>query len=389
MPVIFCDCIRIRQVLLNLVSNAARFTEKGGITVTAKRDNEHILISIADTGLGIHRRDSERIFEPFFQGSIRSVDGGGSGLGLSISRQFVEMHKGHIWLESEPGAGTTFFVRLPISPMNLPAFSPQRWLNEDWTWQQRTSHTLLPQSPYGERVILCDETKILGKTIRQMQDNIEYIETGSLEEAQKQLALIPAHLLLVNVPDSDQLLAFAYQAQSLITDTPIVICSYRNPFERVYKSGALNYLTKPVRTEKLVEVLGNLETPVRTILIVDDNADLQQLLMRTLIAHDKNLEVVTANDGSEALAKMRQHQPDLVLLDLVLPGMDGWEILAHKANDSTIKDIATIIMSSQDLLDQPMKSAQFIVTMRDGFTSKALLHYALELSRLLLDAPET
>ena len=120
-PQVYCDKTRIRQVILNLVSNAARFTERGGITVEARHQGHDVLISVADTGPGIAPSDLERIFEPFYQSDNAQPGLGGSGLGLNISQQFIERHQGRIWVESEcgsayDGCGSTFSFRLPISP---------------------------------------------------------------------------------------------------------------------------------------------------------------------------------------------------------------------------------------------------------------------------------
>ena len=117
LPLVYCDRRRIRQVILNLVSNAARFTDRGGIQVRVQPQGDLVAVSVIDTGPGILPEDLERIFEPFSQGSGElGGDRGGSGLGLSISKQFIEMHGGHIWIESQFGAGTTISFDVPISP---------------------------------------------------------------------------------------------------------------------------------------------------------------------------------------------------------------------------------------------------------------------------------
>ncbi len=116
LPRIYCDRTRIRQVILNLLSNATRFTDEGSITVTVRAESQYVVISVCDTGPGISAEDASRIFEPFQQGSFQQRrDQGGSGLGLSISKQFVELHGGRMWLQSEPGRGSTFSFRIPTS----------------------------------------------------------------------------------------------------------------------------------------------------------------------------------------------------------------------------------------------------------------------------------
>ena len=116
LPEVYCDRTRIEQVVLNLMSNAARYTEEGEVTVAVAQQDQHVLVSVADTGPGIPQEDVERIFEPFCQGTSEIWrDKGGSGLGLSISKRFVELHGGRMWVESKVGVGTTFTFDLPIS----------------------------------------------------------------------------------------------------------------------------------------------------------------------------------------------------------------------------------------------------------------------------------
>ncbi len=385
LPLVNCDRMRLRQVLLNLVSNAARFTETGGITLSVGCDHDDVVLSVADTGPGIAPEDSERIFEPFFQGNVTGpLQRGGSGLGLSISRQFVELHKGRIWLESQPGTGTTFFIRLPIAPPDAGGFVPQRWLNEDWVWQQHTSAAPLPRSPYKERVMLVDATGTLTGMMMPLRDDVEFVAVQHLEAARQALEQVPAHVLLANAQNPEQMLTLARIAQTSISDTPVIICSYQAPIKRAQEAGALDYLTKPVKAERLLQSLRGLPEPMRRVMIVDDNHDLQQLLTRILTGYDPDLSIISVTDGREALPEMRRVQPDVVLLDLALPHLDGWQILALKADDPLVRDIPTLIVSAQDVSDQPTRTAQFTVMMQPGVSPSKLLDCALELSRRLL-----
>ena len=130
LPGVTCDETRIRQVLLNLLSNAGRIVEQGGISITAKMDGSKVLISVADTGPGISEEDQKGLFEPFHQLDKPYYSSkGGTGLGLSISRKLVELHGGQIWLNSEIGQGTTFFFRLPIVSIGETEPGILRWIS--------------------------------------------------------------------------------------------------------------------------------------------------------------------------------------------------------------------------------------------------------------------
>ena len=173
LPMAYCDPTRIRQVILNLVSNATRFTEKGGISVRARAVDGHLTIYVTDTGPGISPDDAERIFEPFRQaGNALYQQQKGSGLGLSISRQFVELHGGRMWLESEMGVGSTFAFRIPVAPMPDPNVTAARWIAEDWVG--RKTGLDVASASYGERMVLCDGTGEIAPLFTRYDDETEY-----------------------------------------------------------------------------------------------------------------------------------------------------------------------------------------------------------------------
>ncbi|NLE43474.1 MAG: HAMP domain-containing histidine kinase, partial [Chloroflexi bacterium] len=156
LPAVFCDAIRIRQVVLNLLSNAGRYTDRGGVHVKAWCEEKRVVVSVTDTGPGIAVEEQSRLFEPFHQldGSLRRRHGG-SGLGLSISKQFIELHGGEMWLASEVGAGTTFSFCLPIeAPLDHEAYGGDdimRWFNPDYQPEARTRRSKAPAPTVSPR----------------------------------------------------------------------------------------------------------------------------------------------------------------------------------------------------------------------------------------------
>ena len=189
LPEIDCDRVRIRQVILNLLSNAARFTDEGGITVTACQQGADVLIDVADSGPGIAAEDVDRIFQPFVQGGNDPLrTRGGSGLGLSISKQFVELHGGRIWLESEPGKGTVFHVQLPVAAPPPPAANAARWMVEDWSWYEGRNGPGLKDDQYRPRVVVYDETGELRHALDRRTEEVEVVDAGSLSAAIEQAA---------------------------------------------------------------------------------------------------------------------------------------------------------------------------------------------------------
>jgi len=392
LPEIYCDRTRIRQVILNLLSNAARFTEEGGITLRVVRSDRCVIVSVADTGLGIPPEDVEMIFEPFSQSTNRpGRTEGGSGLGLSISKQFVELHGGRIWLESELGIGTTFSFELPIcSPMEH-ATRPGHWIRGDWVWVRRTSSTSrndLSGSNLKRRVVICDETGALYPMIARYSNEIEFMNVGNLTQAIQELQQCPAHALILNMPSSERLWSVVERARLEAPDTPVIGCSVFLQGERALRAGATDYLIKPVRRAQLELAIQAVGKPVKQVLVVDDDPDVLQLLTRMLRAFDDTLEIVTALSGEQALDELRSSSPDLVLLDILMPDMDGWQVLKRKGQDDSIQNIPVILVSAQDPVEQPVRSQALSLAMGAGLSLNQLLRCSLGLSELLL-SPES
>ena len=385
LPRIYCDRTRIRQVILNLVSNAARFTEAGGIKIHVASPDDRVVISVSDTGPGISPEDAERVFEPFCQGASPWRDKGGSGLGLSISKQFVELHGGRIWLESELGVGTTLSFSLPVSPPAGHTVRPGHWIRGDWPWLERASRADLSEVVSTPRVVVCDETGDLHTALARFSDEIEIVGNRSLDEASAELERCPAHALILNTASPDRLWPMVVKARAAAPDTPLIGCSVPPQLGHILDAGAAGYLAKPVTRSQLEEAVRGVGRPVERILLVDDEPDVLQLWTRMLRSYDGDVSIHTALGGVEALAELRAHHPDLMLLDLVMPDVDGWQVLAVKREDETIRDIPVVLVSAQDPTEQPPRSQALLVTMGEGLSLSQVLRCSLRLSTALLE----
>lgn len=387
---VYCDRTRIRQVILNLVSNAARFTEIGGITIDVKRQDHYVKVSITDTGPGIPPEDARNIFEPFYQGN----DGlwrekSGSGLGLSISKEFVKLHGGDIHLESEVGVGTTISFTLPASAPVAHIARPGHQIRSDWVWIERQSRPKLPDSHYRPRVVVCDQTGELRAAFSHYycgSEEVELCHTENLNQAIEEIERCPAHALLVNNPSIDSLLDEVARARERTPDTPVIGCCVPPQMAPALKAGAVNYLRKPVTRDDLAEAIAAVGKPVRRVLVVDDDPSALQLFARMLHTCDRSLEVVTATSGGEALDQLRHHPTDLILLDVVMHDMDGWEVLARKSRSETIRDIPVIFVSGQDPSEEPLSSEVMVATLGKRIPLSKLLSCSFEFSRTLLPA---
>ena len=382
LPRIHCDRTRIRQVILNLVSNAARLTEAGGLTVQAQADGRFVVVSVNDTGPGISPEDKERIFEPFYQGAKVWRSQSGSGLGLSISKQFVEMHGGQMWVESQCGAGSAFFFRLPIHPFMDPVAPPQRWIAESWV--DRSPKSQLPASRFQQRVVLCDESGDLHPVLERYADDIEFVDVRNLEQAERELQHAAARAVLINAASVQDLIGLVEQAGREMPDTPIIGCSLPPRMEQAHTAGASGYLLKPLLLAGLEEALDATGQELARVLVVDDDPDALPLLTRMLQIYDPALEVVTASNGQQALDMLRSTQPDLMLLDILLPDLDGRQVLTIKGQEEAIRDIPVIVISAQDPRDQPLESKYLVATMGRGLSVSKLLRSTRDLAQLLL-----
>jgi signal transduction histidine kinase/CheY-like chemotaxis protein len=391
LPSVYCDRTRIKQVILNLVSNAARFTDQGTITVQVTEQDQHIHVGVADTGPGISAEDAATIFEPFCQGAGDLWrDKGGSGLGLSVSKQFVQLHGGRLWFESKPGAGTTFFFTLPISPPIEHIARPGHMIREDWVWRERVSRAARAGSTdqlARPRVVICDETGALYPEFARYSDGVELVDARDWTQATQDLQECPAHAIILNAPTTEALWPLVETAKEEAPETPILGCSVPRRIERAIDAGALGYLIKPVARADLEKAIRAVGKPVRRVLVVDDDPDVLQLFGRMLHVYDHTLQVVTAADGEQALDRLRRASYDLMLLDVMMPDMNGWQVLESATRQEGIGAVPTFFVSAQDPVDQPLVSEYLLTTMEGGLSPSRLLHCSLELSELLL-APD-
>jgi CheY-like chemotaxis protein len=383
LPPIYCDRTRIRQVILNLVSNAARFTARGGITLQVTHHTNNMTVSVQDTGPGIAKEDLSRVFEPFFQATGNAwQEQGGNGLGLSISKQFVELHQGRMWLESEVGAGSTFSFSLPLAPVAAQATRPEPTL-EEWRWREPELNITLPRVHFKERIVVWDQAATLTTNFSRPSNEIEFIYTKTLEATLQALNDCPTHAVLVNTRHKDALLSSLGRLKAAAKDTPIFAVTFPATQTQLLTTGAANYLTKPVTLEKLSGAINALQQPIRRILIVDDNREVQQVLSRMLGLYKDGLELNTTSSGRHALELLEKERFDLILLDLTLPDLSGWEILHEKNKLPRAKEIPVIIVSAQDPVERSQKSEILVATLGSGFSGELFLRCSLELSKLL------
>ena len=339
------DVTRVRQVLLNLLSNASKFTERGVITVRASREDDEVVLVVADTGIGMTPEQLSRMFEAFAQAEAStSSKYGGTGLGLAISRMFCEMMGGTITVASTPGRGTAFTVRLPVETRDggaaVVAAEP----------------AALPATGAGAGVVLViDDDPAARQLLARMlgKDGFRVIEAAGGEEG---LALARTErpdviTLDVLMPGLDGWAVLAaLKDDRELASIPVVMLTITDDRNLGFSLGASEYLTKPIERAELSAVLGRYRrAPGGKVLIVDDDAPTRAVLRRSL--EKAGWSVTEAENGRVGLERLDADQPALVLLDLMMPDVDGFEFLDGVRSRALAEAPAVVVMTAKTLTD--------------------------------------
>lgn len=389
LPVIFCDPNRIRQIFMNLLSNAGRFTEQGGVLIRVEQDGASIIFHVTDTGSGIAPEDQSKLFQPFQQvdSSIRRKYGG-SGLGLSICKSFVEMHYGRIWMDSELGQGTTISFSLPLQPDPQPVkSSAARWITPYHQPEGRLRSNKAPDMRIKPRVMLCDRDSVLIRVFNRYTQDIDLLTDDEPHHAIRSMEGMPSQALVVNAPIEQTL--NADWINSLPYDTPAIICWVPGMNDAASGLGVEQYLLKPVTAEMLTSSLKNLNRPIKTVLITEDEPDLMRLYIRILTQAFPKFRLLRSASGQQALDMMREHHPDVLLMDLTLPEKDGFQVLHEKRSDPEISDIPIIIISARDPTNEAIVTNRILVTRPNGFSSQDLIDFVMSVSQNLAPVSRT
>lgn len=353
LPPVFCDQIRIRQVLLNLLSNAGRHTPSGAVSITVNPLEHQVQIAVKDDGPGIAFEKQKLIFEPFQQAEVGSqASAEGSGLGLSISRKLVELHGGAMWLESAPGSGSTFYLALPNHYFHgveddVPL---SRWINP-YAPLHDGHRRSLPRGPAPkERILVLERHDTLHRQLHALLDWAEVVHVQNVEDIGRGNRITTPAVVVVNDAGAMQDKAFSRKLSNLPERTPIISCYLPGDEEAHEKLNVAKYLLKPVTRAGLIAATAEVTPPSSTIMIVEDKPDMARLLRRQLLSADQGYQIISVADGESALRLLSEHRPDLMLLDIGLPDLDGYEVLRRKNEDPCLRTIPVIIISARDPL---------------------------------------
>lgn len=342
LPTVWVDITRIRQVLINFINNAVKFTERGGIVVAARLSaaGDAVVFSVRDTGMGIAEKDVPHLFEEFSQldsGTRRKH--GGTGLGLAISKRFVQLHHGEIGVESTLGEGSTFYFALPANRNALDAQLP--------------APANLQRLPYsGDRIVLVITQSPFAASVLSRHLREWHIVTSSdLCEAGTLARQLMPQLVVLDTTRSphtfEALQAFLTECQ--LKQTLGICCPLPGEDLMRRQIGAQQYLVKPVSRESVLEAVEHAAGQARRVLVIDDDEDFVRLMRRFLDSAGRNYRVTGAYSGEEGLALLQQVHPDLVVLDMQLPDISGVEVAQRIHALPEYAGLPIIVISAQDV----------------------------------------
>ena len=337
------DQTKVRQILFNLLSNAAKFTRMGRVTLAATRttrgDGERLEFEVSDTGIGMTPEQVVGLFKPFSQADASTTRYfGGTGLGLAITQHFCRMLGGDVTVESEYGKGSTFTITLPVV---CPKAVPEVPL------------PVAEQSANGTVLVVDDERPardILGYALT--QEGYRVVTAAGGQEGLRLARHEKPDVIILDVimPDLDGWAVLrSLKADADLCKIPVILVTVLGDRDMGIALGAAEHLTKPVDPKELLRLLARVQWSARTpdVLIVDDDGATRDVLRRALVK--EGWMVREAANGAEGLDQLTKAKPAVMLLDLIMPEMDGFEVMREMRLNPVWRDIHVVIVTSKDL----------------------------------------
>jgi PAS domain S-box-containing protein len=346
------DITKLRQSLFNLLGNASKFTEHGTITLGVEREpTGWLAFSVADTGIGMNPDQQAKLFQSFTQADASTTRKyGGTGLGLVITQQFCQIMGGEIEVTSTAGTGTTFTIRLPDPVQPLPA-EPASQNGH----QQPNISTTLSASVAGASTILTIDDDANARDLMQrflIRSGYNAIAAASGAEGLRLAkAHLPAAILLdVKMPDLDGWGVLSrLKSDPDLANIPVMMVTIEGDRALSTTLGAVDYLVKPVDYDRLMTLLEPYQTnsAPTSVMVVEDNPENREMICRQLTK--AGWRVLPAQHGIEALALMQTEEPGVILLDLMMPEMDGFEFLRQLRQHPQWRSLPVIVLTAKDL----------------------------------------
>jgi signal transduction histidine kinase/CheY-like chemotaxis protein/uncharacterized membrane-anchored protein YhcB (DUF1043 family) len=350
------DQDKIRQIVLNLLSNAAKFTHQGSITLTAEKCNDRLCIHVQDTGIGISPEALTRIFNEFQQADTSTTrQYGGTGLGLSISRNLARLLGGEITVTSEVGTGSTFTLTLPLHYQGRLA---EEGLDLPTTAPEAAPVTIVPTEPTDsrKRILVIDDDPDALYLVQESLGREDFDVVGTQDPRRGlQIAIQTrpdAILLDILFPGADGwqiLYDLKHHPEAALI--PVILLTIVDKKALGFQLGAADYLLKPLDPAAvkaaLIHAIGESTHHQKTVLVVDDDPNVLDVMSQVLTGSEFKVQV--AEDGIKGLASIRISKPDIILLDIIMPNLDGFGFLEELHKDPAISGIPVVIISAKEL----------------------------------------
>ncbi|MCS6835380.1 MAG: ammonium transporter [Anaerolineae bacterium] len=364
------DLTKVRQTLLNLLSNAAKFTDQGTVTLSVRRaqqddGSEWLRFTVRDTGIGMTTEQMQEVFKEFTQADASTTRKyGGTGLGLTISRRFCQMMGGDITVESELGVGTAFTVILPVAVKDRSKEKPPT--QEVVVVEERIIHPQITGRAKGLVLAIDDDANVRELILRTLsRDGFEVVTAANGPDGLALARQIKPDMITLDVMMGGMdgwMVLTALKADPDLADIPVVMLTMVDDRNQGFALGATDYMTKPIDRKRLSQLLnkyrankGDTERAIAGILlIVEDDDDTRDVLARTLEKSGWLIQLAT--NGREALDSMARQQPNLILLDLMMPEMDGFQFVRAVEDNPQWRDIPIVVLTAKDLTAEDLKA---------------------------------
>ena len=362
LPDLWFDPVRIRQILLNLLVNAVRFTSDGGITIRVDVDDDEVVTSVIDTGVGLKEEDIPQVFDEFFQvGEVDAHGERGSGLGLTLSRELIRLHGGVMTVSSAgvPGLGSCFAFSLPTTKQLVA--------------QMPTSSTIAKPTAAEKRILIVDPDEAVTAFFARYLKSHDVTSCNDEAAALRSLSqTAPDILLMAQEHNYARLLAKINEGHS---DIHLITMPMPSGRAAIRQRGVYDYLVKPVALETLKKVLAQFGTALSSIMIIDDNRDIVRLFSQTLRSIDPEWRVRFAYGGVDGISMMRDTPPDLLMLDVLMPEMDGFQVIDIMQSDPLLREIPIVLISAKGASESitPAIHGQISLSRRAGYSPLELV----------------
>jgi len=363
LPLLFVDRTRVRQIIINLMNNAIRFTDAGSITVEACASGSDVIVAVRDTGIGIAEEDLPSVFEEFRQFDAPAGHRrGGTGLGLTISKQFVELHGGRMWVESKLGEGSAFYFSLPVEPRLVVQTAQRPW--ETWVRLPSTK-----EKPAQTVVVVGEE--VAAQLFQRDMESYQVIGVREASDVSTVAAQQPVYAVVETTTSTRQMWQRLRQARRNAYGALTFVCHMARPSLPSRYELPFEVLVKPLERERLASVLQRLGS-VRNFVVACDDLEVARLLQQMLHASLEGCQVQQVYNGAQAIALLEVVRPDAIFLDLQESKPDAYDVAEWMQQDMDLRTVPAVVLTTES----PEATLEFdLVGMarREGFSFHELV----------------